>query len=173
MPNAMYDQLNAEYNHPSNTGYSPLRNMLAKMAQDIENRKQIALAQQVATGQIPHDVAYGEQGLETPNVNGISIDPTDYLGPGEFKSIGGALLTKLGAGAAKGLPMMAGMAATKGDDMARLIQQAQAEIDAKNAIKNAIRYQSDTHPVRNALIGLGAGGAGVAGGYYGADYLSK
>lgn len=171
MPNALYDQLNAEYSHPS-TGYVP-RNSLAKMAQDIENRKQLALAQAVAYGQMPHDVAYGEQGLQGPNVSGISIDPTDYIGPMEAKTLGTALLTKLGMGAAKGLPMMAGMTINKGDDMARLIHEAQAQIDAENAAKNALRYQSDTHPVRNALIGLGAGGAGLVGGYYGADYLSK
>jgi hypothetical protein len=57
--------------------------------------------------------------------------------------------------------------------MAKLLREAQAQIDAENAAKNALRYQSDSHPVRNALIGLGAGGAGLAGGYYGADYLSN
>jgi hypothetical protein len=175
MPNALYDQMNAEYNHPSNLGYQPPpRNMLAKMAQDIENRKQLMLAQQVASGQIPHDIVYGEQGLESPNIGGISLDPTDYIGPGEIKTLGSALLAKLGMGAIKGgLPMMVGMTASKGDDMARLIREAQAQIDAENATRNLVRSQPDNNRVRNALIGLGAGGAGVAGGYYGADYLSK
>lgn len=57
--------------------------------------------------------------------------------------------------------------------MTRLIREAQAQIDAENAAKNAIRYTTQDNRVRNALIGIGAGGAGVAGGYYGADYLAR
>ena len=156
-------QRNAEYGYPSN--YSPPRNMLAKMAQDIEVRRQMG------NPQVPQDIAYGEQGLEAPRVYGVSIDPTDYLGPGLLKTFGGALIAKVGA--AKALPMMAGMMSSKGDDMARLISEAQAQIEAENAAKNALNYKPANNQVRNALVGIGAGGAGLAGGYYGTDYLSK
>jgi len=156
---------NAEYSHPFSAGYIAPRNSLAKMAQDIEDRKQIALAQAVASGQIPHDIAYGEEGLQSPSVHGISIDPTDYIGPGTMKVLGGAL-------AAKGLPFAIGMMkAPEGEAMAKLIREAQLQIEAENAAKNLVR--PDGHRIRNALIGIGAGGAGLAGGYYGTDYLSK
>lgn len=166
MPNAMTlaAQRNAEYGYPSS--YSPPRNMLAKMAQDIETRKQMELAQAVASGQIPHDIAYGEQGLEAPNINGISLDPTDYIGPGTLKAGGmlgmGLIGTTKGAG--RGLEESA---------MAKIIREAQAQIDAENAARMMIKSQPANNRVRNALIGIGAGGAGLAGGYYGADYLSK
>ena len=162
MPNILTQssRRNEEYGYPST--YSPPRNMLSKMAQDIENRRQIGLAQAVATGQIPHDIAYGEESLSPPTVGHVSIDPSDYIGPGLFKMA-----------ATKVIPMMAGMTLTKGDDMARLIREAQRQIEAENAAKNLIKYQPDSHRMRNALVGIGAGGAGLAGGYYGADYLSK
>lgn len=159
-------QRNAEFGHSGQPDYAPPRNYLAKMAQDIDRRKQIALAQAVATGQIPHDVAYGEEGLEAPNVHGISIDPTDYLGPGALK-----------AGGLMGLGLIGSMKGTGRDvgesAMSRLIREAQAQIDAENATRNAVNFQPATNRTRNALIGIGAGGAGLAGGYYGTDYLTK
>jgi len=68
-----------------------------------------------------------------------------------------------------------------GDDVARsvpssniteLIRQAQSQIEAENAIKNALKYTTNNR-VRNTMVGAGAFGAGVGAGYYGIDKATK
>jgi hypothetical protein len=64
------ERLNAEYGHtPMQPAYKP-RNIFEKVMMDAERKRQLQEDWKVAQGELPADIAYGEEGLQAPSVAG-------------------------------------------------------------------------------------------------------